>query len=134
MSIQQVQGMQASPIKKTAKTAAKTAVAAGLVATGLVVGHKTDAFVKLSGKIGDKAGKFKPAIDKVLTKAGDAGKFHSEKADVVKGKVTKAFNTLGDKVEGKFNANKFNPDAAGAAEKTAETFNNFEPIVQGLTV
>jgi len=141
MAIERIQGTQASPIKKAAKVAAGAALTAGIVAAGLAAGNKADIFTKIGGAVGDKAGKFKPALDKALGTLNGAGEFVAKKADAAIGqvktlgikekttnfinRVKKGISSLADSVESRISVGKFNPDAAAAADKAAETFNNF---------
>lgn len=133
--IKRAQGQEPITAKRIAKTAAAT-VATAAAATGatllLAKSGKLDQFVG-KNKVADKAingaktladdiakfvepklAKVKPAIDGVIKKVKDS-------------KVVKAVSNFFGKAVNfvKARMGKFNPDLAPAAEKAAETFNNF---------
>ena len=133
--IKRAQGQEPITAKRSAKTAAAT-VATAAAATGatllLAKSGKLDQFVG-KNKVADKAingaktladdiakfvepklAKVKPAIDGVIKKVKDS-------------KVVKAVSNFFGKAVNfvKARMGKFNPDLAPAAEKAAETFNNF---------
>ena len=59
MAINSVSSVQQSPVKKAAKVVAGTALAAGVIAAGLIAGSKTDAFTKAGKMVAEKLGEGK---------------------------------------------------------------------------
>ena len=141
MSIQPAHSAQAySPVKKAAKTVAKAAVVSAAVATTLALGARSGKFT-----VNENTNK---VLAKALPYLEKAGNFINDKACQVvnkiaetgiKNKITNsklytAAKEEAGKVKAKLgeveeylrtNIGKFNPDKANAADKAAETFNNF---------
>ena len=154
MSIQPAHSAQAySPVKKAAKTVAKAAVVSAAVATTLALGARSGKFTvnentnkvlakalpyleKAGNFINDKACqvvnkiaetgiKNKITNSKLCTAAKEeAGKVTKKLQDFdIKGKVKAKLGEVEEYL--RTNIGKFNPDKANAADKAAETFNNF---------
>ena len=155
MSIQPVQSAQTySPVKKAAKTVIKGAIVASAVATTLALGAKSGKFA-VNEKTNKFAAKALPYLEKagnfINKKAGEVVDKFAQTG--IKEKITgsKTYIVAKEKAEGiltkirdsklltnirearlqrfvdkfKTNIGKYNPDKASAADKAAETFNNF---------
>lgn len=131
------------PIQRTENTGVKT-VAKAVAATAATAAVATGAALYLAktGKLDQFVGKNEvadKAINGAKGLADDIVKFTESKFSAVKPKVEKAITTVKEssvfKSVAKFaddainfvkaRLGKFNPDIAPAAEKAAETFNNF---------
>ncbi len=154
MSIQPVQSTQTySPAKKAAKTVAKAAVVTAAVATTLALGAKSGRFTvnektnkvmakalpylekagnfinnkaeKVANKIAETGIKDKITNSKIYTKAKEETlKVAQRLQDLdIKGKIKSKFSKVEEYI--RTNIGKFNPEKASAADKAAETFNNF---------